>query len=55
MAALSEFILQMVTSLLADSHEKPVKMLMQMRADRKEHKNNERHHSVSFAFALDEN
>ena len=39
-AALSELILQMVMYFHADSHVRPqrVKMRMQMRADRKEHK-----------------
>ena len=57
MAALSELISQMVTYLHAGSHIKPqrVKMHMQMRAGRKEHKNNECCHLVSFAFALDKN
>ena len=32
-----------------------VKMHLQMRAGRKEHKNNGHHHSVSFAFELDKN
>ena len=57
MAALSELILQMVTYFHAGSHVKPwrVKKHMQMRAGRKEHKNNERCHSASFVFALDTN
>ena len=57
MAALSKLILQMVTYLHAGSHVKPrrVKMHMQMRAGRKEHKNNKHCHSGSFAFALDKN
>ena len=57
MAALNEITLQMVTYLHADNHVKPrrAKMPMQMKAGRKEHKNNERHHSVSFAFVLDKN
>ena len=48
MAALSKLLLQMVTHLHADSHVKPrrVKMRMQMRAGRKEHKNNRCRHSV---------
>ena len=57
MAALSELISQMVTYLPAGSHVKPwrVNVRMQMRAGRKEHKNNERQHLGSFAFALDKN
>ena len=52
MATLSELILQMVTYFHVDSHVKPwkVKMHMQMRAGRKEHKNNECCHSASFFY-----
>ena len=51
MAALSKLLLQMVTHLHTGSHVKPqrVKMFMQMRAGRKEHKNNGCHHSVFFS------
>ena len=47
MAALSELLWQMVMHFHAGSHVKPlrVKMRMQMRAGRKEHKNNGRRHS----------
>ena len=57
MATQSELISQMVTYLHIGSHVKPrkVKMRIQMRAGRKEHKNNERRHSASFAFELDKN
>ena len=55
MAALSEFISQMVMYLHASSHVKPrkMKMCMQMKAGRKRHKKNEYNYSVFFAFALD--
>ena len=51
-AALSKLISQMVTYLHVGSQVKPrrVKMHMQMRAGRKEHKNNECRHSVYFCF-----
>ena len=57
MAALSELISQMVTYLHTGSHTKSrrVKMCMQMRVGRKEHKNNEHHHLGSFSFVLDKN
>ena len=57
MAALSELILQMVAYLHTGSHIKPwrVKMFIQMRVGRKEHKNNERHNLGSFSFVLDKN
>ena len=57
MAALSELKLQMVMYFHAGSHVKSwkVKMCVQMRAGRKEHKNNKRRHLASFAFALDMN
>ena len=57
MAALSELLLQMVTHLHTGSHVKPrrLKRRMEMRAGRKEHKNNGRRHSVFFAPALDTN
>ena len=57
MAALSELLLQMVTHLYASSHVKPqrVKIHMQMRAGRKEHKNNGHRHFGFFAPALDMN
>ena len=57
MVALSKLISQIVTYLHTGSHVKPrrVKMCMQMRAGRKEHKNNEHCCSVSFACALDKN
>ena len=57
MAALSELILQIVTYFHAGSHIKPwrVKMHLQMREGRKEHKNNEHRHLVFSAFALDMN
>ena len=57
MAALTELISQMVMYFHAGSHVRPrrVKMRMQMRAGRKEHKNNKRCHSVFFAFVLDTN
>ena len=54
MASLSELILQIVTYFHAGSHTKPqrVKMRMQIRTDRKEHKNNERGHSVTFCICI---
>ena len=57
MATLTEFISQMVMYLHISSHIKPrtVKMRMQMRVGRKEHKNNECCHSAPFALALDKN
>ena len=58
MAALSELISQIVTYFHAGTHIKPrrVKMHIQMRADRKEHKNNRCRHSESFlGFTLDTN
>ena len=57
MPALSELISQMVTYFHANSYIKPwrVKMHMQMKAGRKEHKNNEHCHSESSAFVLDTN
>ena len=57
MAVPSELILQIVTYFHAGSHAKPwrVKMHMQMRAGRKEHKNNEHGHLGTFAFVLDTN
>ena len=50
MAALSELLLQMVMCFHASSHVKPwrVKMRMQMRTGRKEHKNNRHRHSGCF-------
>ena len=52
MDALSELILQMVMYFHAGSHIEPwrVKTRIQMKASRKEHKNNERRHLVSLAF-----
>ena len=52
MAALSELILQMVTNFPTSSHVKlqRVKTRMQMRADRKEDKNNKCRHSKLFFF-----
>ena len=55
MAALSKFILQMVTYFPTSSHVKPWRVKMRMQAGRKEHKNNKRGHLVSFTFALDTN
>ena len=57
MDALSELLLQIVMHLHAGIHVKPrrAKMHMQMRAGRKDHKNNRSHHSVFFAPALDTN
>ena len=54
MAAPSELILQRVTYFHASSHIKPqsVQMRMQMKAGRKEHKNNGSRHSESFFFLL---
>ena len=53
MTAPSELILQMVMYFHASSHVKPqrVKTCMQMRAGRKEHKN-ERRHSGSFCVCI---
>ena len=54
MAAMSKLILQMVRYFHTGSHLKPqsVKTGMQMKAGRKEHKNNERGHSVSFCVCV---
>ena len=54
MVTLNELILQLVTYFHAGSHIKPwrVKMRMQMRAGRKEHKNNKHHHSASFVLDI---
>ena len=57
MAGLRELILQIVMYFHAGSHANPqrVKMCMQMRAGRKEHKNNEHGYSGTFALTLDTN
>ena len=54
MAALSELILQMVKYFHASSHIIPwrVKTRMQIRAGRKEHKNNERRHLGLFCICV---
>ena len=54
MASPSKLISQMVTYLHTGSHIKPrrVKMRMQIKAGRKEHKKNECHHSGHFCFCV---